>query len=100
MQPSTTDARTQPLVLSPTVITVSMPCRLRNGTSGVPKNELGDEQRWRELTAVFPLGRLATVDEVANTVVFLCSDRSSYTTAAIITIDGGFSARPAQIKEW
>ena len=64
------------------------------------KNELGDEQRWRELTAVFPLGRLATVAEVANTVVFLCSDRSSYTTAAIVTIDGGFSARPAQINEW
>jgi hypothetical protein len=64
------------------------------------KTELGDEDRWRELTAVFPLGRLATVDEVAHTVVFLCSERSSYTTAAIVTIDGGFSARPAQIKEW
>ena len=64
------------------------------------KSELGNEDRWRELTAVFPLGRLATVDEVAHTVVFLCSDRSSYTTAAIVTIDGGFSARSAQIKEW
>jgi NAD(P)-dependent dehydrogenase (short-subunit alcohol dehydrogenase family) len=64
------------------------------------KSELGDENRWRELTAVFPLGRLATVDEVASTVAFLCSERSSYTTAAIVTIDGGFSARPAQIKEW
>ena len=64
------------------------------------KSELGDEDRWRELTAVFPLGRLATVDEVAHTVVFLCSERSSYTTAAIVTIDGGFSARSAQIKEW
>ena len=64
------------------------------------KSELGDESRWRELTAVFPFGRLATVDEVAHTVVFLCSERSSYTSAAIVTIDGGFSARPAQIKEW
>ena len=64
------------------------------------KNELGDENRWRELTRVFPLGRLATVDEVAHTVVFLCSDRSSYTSAAIVTIDGGFSARPGQIQEW
>ena len=64
------------------------------------KSELGDENRWRELTAVFPLGRLATVDEVASAAVFLCSERSSYTTAAILTIDGGFSARPAQIKEW
>jgi len=64
------------------------------------RSELGEENRWRELTAVFPLGRLATVDEVAHTVVFLCSERSSYTTAAIVTIDGGFSARPAQIQEW
>jgi 3-oxoacyl-[acyl-carrier protein] reductase len=64
------------------------------------KAELGDESRWRELTAVFPLGRLATVDEVANTVVFLASDCSGYTTGTIVTIDGGFSARPSQIKEW
>ena len=64
------------------------------------KEQLGDENRWRELTAVFPLGRLGTVDEVADTVVFLASDRSSYTSGAIVTIDGGFSQRPATIKEW
>ncbi len=64
------------------------------------KEQLGDEERWRELTAVFPLGRLGTVDEVANTVVFLASGRSSYTSGAVVTIDGGFSQRPAQIKEW
>jgi len=64
------------------------------------KEQLGDEERWRELTAVFPLGRLGTVDEVANTVVFLASERSSYTSGAVVTIDGGFSQRPAQIKEW
>ena len=64
------------------------------------KEQLGDENRWRELTSVFPLGRLGTVDEVANTVVFLASDRSSYTSGAIVTIDGGFSQRPAQVHEW
>ena len=64
------------------------------------KTELGDENRWRELTAVFPLGRLGTVGEVANMVAFLCSDCSGYTTGTVITIDGGFSARPSQIKEW
>lgn len=62
--------------------------------------ELGDENRWRELTTVFPFGRLGTVSEVANTVAFLCSDCSGYTTGTVITVDGGFSARPSQVKEW
>jgi 3-oxoacyl-[acyl-carrier protein] reductase len=53
------------------------------------EKELGSAERWRELTTGFPFGRLGTVDEVANTVVFLCSDRSSYTTGSIVTIDGG-----------
>ena len=55
--------------------------------------ELGDAERWRELTTGFPFGRLATVDEVANMAAFLCSDLSAYTTGTIITIDGGASAR-------
>lgn len=58
------------------------------------KKDLGDENRWRELTTSYPLGRLGTVDEVASTVVFLCSDRSGYTSGTVITIDGGDVARP------
>ena len=57
------------------------------------KKELGDENRWRELTKGFPRGRLGTVDEVASMIVFLCSDRSGYTTGTVITTDGGASAR-------
>jgi len=55
--------------------------------------ELGDAERWRELTTGFPFRRLATVDEVASMIVFLCSDVSAYTTGTIITVDGGASAR-------
>jgi NAD(P)-dependent dehydrogenase (short-subunit alcohol dehydrogenase family) len=57
------------------------------------KKELGDEGRWRELTTGFPFGRLGSVAEIADTVAFLCSDRSSYTTGTVITIDGGNSLR-------
>ena len=57
------------------------------------EKELGTAERWRELTTGFPFGRLATVAEVANMIVFLCSDLSSYTTGTIVTIDGGSSWR-------
>jgi len=36
-----------------------------------------------------PVGRFGTRDEVADTVVFLCSPRAAYITAADIRVDGG-----------
>jgi len=33
------------------------------------------------------------VDEVAAMIVFLCSERSAYTTGTVITVDGGASFR-------
>lgn len=37
-----------------------------------------------------PLGRAATVDDIANVVLFLLSDESSYMTASDVQVDGGF----------
>jgi hypothetical protein len=53
------------------------------------KAAFGDESRWRELTTGFPLGRLARVDEVADVAVFLASERASYVTGTMISVDGG-----------
>lgn len=57
----------------------------------------GDKSRWRELEGGFPFGRAATVEEIASTVVLLASDRSSYTTGTVFTIDGGMVNRGSLI---
>jgi len=55
--------------------------------------KLGDASRYEELFAGMAFNRPATADEIAWTVAFAASDRSSYTTGIYITIDGGLAAR-------
>jgi len=57
----------------------------------------GDKSRWQELEKGFPFGRAATVEEIASTVVLLASDRSSYTTGTVFTIDVGMVNRGSLI---
>lgn len=54
---------------------------------------LGDERRSSELMAGYPLGRAATVAEVADLFVYLASPRSAYTSGTIVTVDGGITSR-------
>lgn len=56
-------------------------------------NQFGDPQRWKEFVKGLPLGRPATVEEVADVVVFSASDRASYLSGTVITVDGGHNAR-------
>ncbi len=53
------------------------------------KEQFGDPERWRELTAGMPFGRPATPAEIGNAVAFLASDKSGYTTGTVLTINGG-----------
>jgi len=43
------------------------------------------------LDAQFPLGRMGTPQEVANVVIFLCSEKASLVNGANIVVDGGQS---------
>ena len=54
--------------------------------------KLGDAERYQELFAGMAFARPATPQEIANTVAFAASERSSYTTGIYITIDGGLAA--------
>jgi NAD(P)-dependent dehydrogenase (short-subunit alcohol dehydrogenase family) len=39
-----------------------------------------------------PLNRYGSEDEIANMIVFLCSDKASYITGQNIAVDGGFDS--------
>ncbi len=54
-------------------------------------DELGDESRWEELIPADPAP--GTVEQVADVVAFLASDRASHVSGTSVTIDGGASAR-------
>jgi len=41
------------------------------------------------VVARFPLGRMASADDVANLAVYLASDLASFITGETIAVDGG-----------
>lgn len=41
---------------------------------------------------LYPLNRVGTPDEVAEVVVWLCSDAASFVTGHAVPIDGGYMA--------
>ena len=54
--------------------------------------EFGDPERWQSYLANLPLGRAASVQEVADVVVFMASERANFVNGSVVTVDGGHGA--------
>lgn len=72
--------------------------RVNGVAPGLVKTHLA-EALWKEneaqIAKFMPLGRLGEPEDIANTVVFLAGDASSWLTGQTIIVDGGTTIRPA-----
>lgn len=62
------------------------------------RDETGDESRWQSYLSGLPLGRAATVEEVADVVTFMASDRAGWVTGTVVTVDGGHGVRGGSFR--
>ena len=46
----------------------------------------------KDMTAMYPTGRIAQSHEIANVICFLASDKASFVNGAVWTVDGGLTA--------
>jgi NAD(P)-dependent dehydrogenase (short-subunit alcohol dehydrogenase family) len=53
----------------------------------------GDPQAQAERIALIPLKRMGTPEEIAEAVVWLCSDAASFVTGHAMSVDGGYTTQ-------
>jgi len=56
---------------------------------GIIETQMTKDLPEDEVKAMIPMRRYGTVDEVAATISFLCSDDASYVTRQVISVNGG-----------
>ena len=62
-------------------------------TAMVERSIGGDAQCPAQIIASEPVGRLGNPEEVAEAVVWLCSDAASFVTGHMMCVDGGYMAQ-------
>jgi NAD(P)-dependent dehydrogenase (short-subunit alcohol dehydrogenase family) len=60
---------------------------------------LGDQHRFERLSRPFPLRRGGAPSELAGAALYLASDAASFTTGAVIPVDGGMQWSMADTGE-
>ncbi|MCZ7380046.1 MAG: SDR family oxidoreductase [Candidatus Methanoperedens sp.] len=53
----------------------------------------GNPEAEAQFTAMEPIGRMGTPEEIAESVVWLCSDAASFVTGHSMVVDGGLTAQ-------
>jgi NAD(P)-dependent dehydrogenase (short-subunit alcohol dehydrogenase family) len=74
----------------PGIIATPIWGKLPGGTTGDRRNAPIDPRE--RASAVVPLVRVGEAQDIANGVVFLCSDAANYITGQELVIDGGMTA--------
>lgn len=60
------------------------------GVIDTPMNDCFSEIEKKDIIDKIPLGRFGKPEEIACLTAFICSEKASYITGQIITIDGGY----------
>ena len=66
-------------VVAPGYIATPMMDRFTGGTS----------EGWAKIAAEEPIGRAGTPEEIADAVIWLCSDAASFVVGHTLVVDGG-----------
>ncbi|MDD6807066.1 MAG: 3-oxoacyl-ACP reductase FabG [Oscillospiraceae bacterium] len=60
------------------------------GVIDTKMNSCHSDETMKELCEETPLGRIGTVQDVANVAVFLASDSASFVTGQVVSVSGGY----------